>query len=91
MIFLKESLEISPERCTFVDRDIVLKLNIMQNMSRWLKIIVVFLVFAISVVYAQKHLGGQQHKTSDVKIRVENTYICESNTYFVKYQQLTNR
>lgn len=74
MIFLKKSLEISPEHCTFVDRDIVLKLNIMQNMSRWLKIIVVFLVFAISVVYAQKHLGGQQHKTSDVKIRVENIY-----------------
>ncbi len=42
-------------------------------MKKWLKIIVVLVVFAVSVVYAQRQLGGQ-HKADDVKARVEGIY-----------------
>jgi len=49
-------------------------------MKKWLKVIVVFAILAVSVVYAQKQ-RNRQHSANDVKVRVERIYKHVAKAY----------
>ncbi len=49
-------------------------------MKKWLKVIVVLVILAVAVVYAQRQ-QGRQHNTNDVKARVERIYGHVAKTY----------